>query len=149
MSYLDPAKRLKACQFSCSLKECSYEFFKYRTKSFRAFKESTDLVGNVYIEVVIKIWASPSNLILMGMILLSRSWNSFVYGASNFQSYIYNSKVDVWSLGNVFYEMLTIKNRIIPFTGSNRADLKRNLVRGSYRFPKEIKIFLESLHFLN
>jgi serine/threonine-protein kinase ULK2 len=45
----------------------------------------------------------------------------------------YNHKVDVWSLGIVFYEMLT---GFTPFTGRNKDDLKRNLSKGNYRFPK-------------
>lgn len=63
-----------------------------------------------------------------------------------FQGHKYDSKIDVWSLGNVFYEMLT---GFTPFTGSNRDDLKKNLERGNYRFPKEIKLTLDGLHFLN
>ena len=58
----------------------------------------------------------------------------------------YNHKVDVWSLGTVFYEMLT---GFVPFTGTDKNDLKRNLERGNYRFPKNIKLSLEGLDFLN
>lgn len=58
----------------------------------------------------------------------------------------YDHKVDVWSLGAVFYEMLT---GFTPFTGVNKADLKKNLEQGNYRFPKQIKMTLEGLDFLN
>jgi serine/threonine-protein kinase ULK/ATG1 len=58
----------------------------------------------------------------------------------------YNHKVDVWSLGIVFYEMLT---GFTPFTGRNKDDLKKNLEKGNYRFPKHIKLSLEGLDFLN
>lgn len=58
----------------------------------------------------------------------------------------YNHKVDVWSLGAVFYEMLT---GFTPFTGRNKEDLKRNLEHGDYRLPKHIKMSLEGLDFLN
>lgn len=41
----------------------------------------------------------------------------------------YDMTVDVWSLGCVFYEMLT---GFSPFTGTNQRNLKHNLARGSY-----------------
>jgi serine/threonine protein kinase len=37
---------------------------------------------------------------------------------------MYSSKVDVWSLGAVFYEMIT---GFTPFTGTNKDNLKENL----------------------
>lgn len=58
----------------------------------------------------------------------------------------YDSKVDVWSLGTVFYEMIT---GFTPFTGTSKEDLKRNLERGNYRLPKTIKMSLEGLDFMN
>ena len=58
----------------------------------------------------------------------------------------YGNKVDVWSLGTVFYEMLT---GFVPFTGRDQQDLKRNIEKGNYRFPKDINLSLEGLHFLN
>ena len=58
----------------------------------------------------------------------------------------YSHKVDVWSLGTIFYEMLT---GFTPFTGMNKADLKRNIEKGIYQFPKHIKLSLEGLDFLN
>ena len=58
----------------------------------------------------------------------------------------YNSKVDVWALGTVFYEMIT---GFAPFTGNNKQDLINNLKKGQYMIPKQIKLSLEGLDFLN
>lgn len=58
----------------------------------------------------------------------------------------YGRKVDVWSIGTIFYEMLT---GFVPFTGRNQMDLVRNLEKGNYLFPKAVNLSLEGLHFLN
>lgn len=47
----------------------------------------------------------------------------------------YGPKVDVWSLGTIFFEMLT---GFSPFTGMNKEDLKKNLENGNWMFPKHI-----------
>jgi serine/threonine-protein kinase ULK/ATG1 len=39
----------------------------------------------------------------------------------------YNHKADVWSLGIIFFELIT---GFTPFTGRDREDLKRNLEKG-------------------
>jgi serine/threonine protein kinase len=48
---------------------------------------------------------------------------------------MYGQKVDVWSLGTIFFEMLT---GFSPFTGMNKEDLKKNLEKGNWMFPKHI-----------
>lgn len=58
----------------------------------------------------------------------------------------YNHKADVWSLGIVFFEMIV---GFTPFTGKDKPDLKRNLEAGNYGLPKELKISLQGLDFLN
>jgi serine/threonine protein kinase len=58
----------------------------------------------------------------------------------------YNHKADVWSLGVIFFEMIT---GFTPFTGRDKNDLKRNLEKGQYAIPKSLKISLQGLDFLN
>jgi len=58
----------------------------------------------------------------------------------------YNHKADVWSLGIVFFELLT---GFTPFNGYNKDDLQKNLNTGNYQLPKTLKISLDGLDFLN
>ena len=58
----------------------------------------------------------------------------------------YNHKADVWSLGIVFFELLT---GFMPFTGKNKTDLKKNLEKGMYKMPRKLKMTLNGLDFLN
>jgi serine/threonine protein kinase len=58
----------------------------------------------------------------------------------------YNHKADVWSLGCVFYELLT---GFTPFTGKDKPDLVKNIEKGEYSIPKMIHFSLEGLSFLN
>jgi serine/threonine-protein kinase ULK/ATG1 len=58
----------------------------------------------------------------------------------------YNHKADVWSLGILFFELIT---GFTPFTGRDREDLKRNLEKGIYKLPKKLKLSLQGLDFLN
>jgi serine/threonine-protein kinase ULK/ATG1 len=51
----------------------------------------------------------------------------------------YNHKVDVWSMGIVFFELIT---GFTPFTGTDREDLKRNIENGAYKLPKRLKLSL-------
>ena len=56
------------------------------------------------------------------------------------------TKVDVWSLGIIFYEMLT---GFVPFNGMSKPDLKSKLEKGNYLLPKDVLLSLEGLSFLN
>jgi serine/threonine-protein kinase ULK/ATG1 len=51
----------------------------------------------------------------------------------------YNHKADVWSLGIVFFEMIT---GFTPFNGRDKLDLKRNLEKGAYMLPKKLCLSL-------
>lgn len=52
----------------------------------------------------------------------------------------------MWSLGCLFYELLT---GFTPFTGRNQRNLQENIAKGTYKFPKTLKLSLEGLSFLN
>ena len=58
----------------------------------------------------------------------------------------YNNQVDVWSLGVVFFEMLT---GFTPFIGKDKMDLLYQIEKGVYRIPKRLKLSLPGLTFLN
>lgn len=58
----------------------------------------------------------------------------------------YNHKADVWSIGCIFYELLT---GFVPFTGKNYEDLKSNLANGNYYIPKTVQLSVEGLQFMS
>ena len=55
---------------------------------------------------------------------------------------VYNNQVDVWSLGVVFFEMLT---GFTPFIGKDKMDLLYQIEKGVYRIPKRLKLSLPGL----
>lgn len=59
---------------------------------------------------------------------------------------MYNHKADVWSIGCLFYELLT---GFMPFFGTSHTDLRNNLYKGTYKIPKTIQLSLEGVAFLN
>ncbi len=62
------------------------------------------------------------------------------------QGQMYNHKADVWSIGCLFYELLT---GFMPFFGTSHADLRNNLNKGTYKIPKTVQLSLEGVAFLN
>lgn len=59
---------------------------------------------------------------------------------------VYDGKADVWSLGCIFYQLIT---GFYPFIGFNTADLERKLQKGNYNIPKTIQLSLDAVSFLN
>jgi serine/threonine-protein kinase ULK/ATG1 len=58
----------------------------------------------------------------------------------------YNTKVDIWSLGTMMYELLV---GFSPFTGIDPHDLADRVNQGDYGVPKNIKLSLKCLEFLH
>jgi serine/threonine protein kinase len=58
----------------------------------------------------------------------------------------YDFKADVWSVGTLLFQLLTGS---FPFKGNNLEQLKQNISLGCYSIPKDTKISLGCIDFLN
>ena len=58
---------------------------------------------------------------------------------------IYNHKIDVWGIANIFYTVLT--GRLL--FGGAQADYKKKLEQGTWSIPFKVPISLEGIKFLN
>jgi serine/threonine protein kinase len=58
----------------------------------------------------------------------------------------YNSSVDIWSLGTVFYELLF---GLPPFFGKNYEEIFSKINFGTYDIPSNLKVSIESIYLLN
>jgi len=58
----------------------------------------------------------------------------------------YDSKVDVWSFGTLFYELIT---GLIPFSANHLEELMKTVEKGDYWMPKDVNLSIEGLSFLN
>ena len=134
---------LKLANILVHFKDASSDLVLHGGLRYQEYKKTVPVIGNVDVIIADLGFAKQ----LQDTDLTKTMCGTPLYMAPEIlKGQMYSSKVDVWSLGAVFYEMIT---GFTPFTGTNKENLKDNLESGNYRFPKHIKMSLEGLDFLN
>ena len=64
----------------------------------------------------------------------------------NKQSFGYDQKADIWSLGTICYEMLI---GVPPFDATSYEELVSKIQKGNYKIPKNLKLSKEAISFIN
>ncbi len=64
----------------------------------------------------------------------------------NNQSFGYDQKADIWSLGTICYEMLI---GVPPFDATSYEELISKIQKGNYQIPKNLKLSKEAISFIN
>ena len=64
----------------------------------------------------------------------------------NNQSFGYDQKADIWSLGTICYEMLI---GVPPFDATSYEELVSKIQKGNYKIPKNLKLSKEAISFIN
>ena len=64
----------------------------------------------------------------------------------NNQTFGYDQKADIWSLGTICYELLVGSH---PFDSSNYEELTSKIQKGNYKIPNNLQLSIEAVSFLN
>ena len=64
----------------------------------------------------------------------------------NNQSFGYDEKADIWSLGTICYEMLVGS---LPFDANTYEELQSKINKGDYKIPSDLKLSQEAISFIN
>ena len=64
----------------------------------------------------------------------------------NNQSFGYDQKADIWSLGTICYELLI---GVPPFDATSYEELVSKIQKGNYKIPKNLKLSKEAISFIN
>ena len=64
----------------------------------------------------------------------------------NNQTFGYDQKADIWSIGTICYELLVGSH---PFESSNYEELTSKIQKGNYKIPNNLQLSIEAVSFLN